>query len=1299
MTRNYIFENMHDAVIAIDPERKVIDLNFAMQSVFGISRDVVGQPLSVVLGDQFKLFERFLDMPEAREDIVIESNKNQGLRYYELRMLPLMVDEHFAGRWFILHDIERRQIDEAIMNNLPDALYFKDKASRFTRLNWAQAQKLGIADPNEALGRTDFDFKPPDLAQIIFDEEQQLVETGQPVLNRIEFNPDGQDRWYSVSKVPIKDSEGRIIGLVGLSRDITDIKRVEKERDQLYSQTQTALVEAQAAAQRLSESETRYRLIAENVADVIAKSDAEGIRTFVTPSCYVLSGYTPEELVGKLVVEIIHPDDRPKSRSIMLQALNSTLSSFSLTQRIHHKVGHYVWVEVTSKIIRNPDNGKPIEIVSLIHDITERKAQERQLHFQASLQENVSDAVIVTDTEFRIQSWNRASERIYGWLSEEVIHSVTADILGTEFAPPKDLEHRILELQEKGWWQGEVVQHHKDGSIRHILGSVTLLKDENGVPFSIVSVNHDITERKETEKERDALYAQAQTALAEAESYAQRLIESESILRAIIDIAADAIISIDAEGHIIAFNPAAAHIFGYSVEEVIGQNIKLLMPTQTASEHDGYLQRRKSTHETKIIGVQREEFAQRKDGSTFPIHLAINEVNVNGHLMYTGLIRDVTDTKRIEKERNELYTQTQTALAATESYAQRLNLLTEMSQKVNMASSEIEMYGIAAEAITGILNHRQITIFLLLGGEESQVVFHRNFYGPPMVEVGVIRPISTSLASQAILAGRLMVVENETPANSPNINTLNLAQQQGVQTFVMVPMVVRQKSIGGIVIGRADSTTFDVHDENLLMHIGSFLGIAVENMHRNLELQEATASAEKANRTKSEFLATMSHELRTPLNGILGYVQILQKNKELAPKQREGLAVIRRSGDHLLTLINDILDFSKIEAERLEISTAAFDLVAMLINICEVIQVNAEQKGLKFGYEQLSELPSGVSGDETRLRQILLNLLGNAVKYTQRGGVIFKVGYHEDKIRFQIEDTGIGIAPDAIQLIFQPFKQLDTPGAHIEGTGLGLAISSQLVALMGSVLEVKSQIAEGSTFWFELNLPPVENFVGTTQVEQEVSGYHGETRRIMVVDDKPDNRAVFTNMLVPLGFEIREAVNGQDCLKETVDFKPHVILMDLRMPVMDGLEAMRRLRQMQHDPKPVLIAVSASAFEHDQEASFEAGADAFLPKPFRFEKLIDLLGQHLALEWIAEEPAVQPEPAVPESITPPPEADLNMLFDLAMRGDVRGIQLQANRLSQSGYKGFAAELESLAQSFRVKELRQFIKQHREGTDG
>ena len=470
-----------------------------------------------------------------------------------------------------------------------------------------------------------------------------------------------------------------------------------------------------------------------------------------------------------------------------------------------------------------------------------------------------------------------------------------------------------------------------------------------------------------------------------------------------------------------------------------------------------------------------------------------------------------------------------------------------------------------------------------------------------------------------------------------------------------------------------------------------------------VDLEQTKVAAEVAAKAKSEFLATMSHELRTPLTGILGYSQLLKKEHAMSEKQQNAITIIDNSAEHLLSLINEILDITRIEASSLEIHADHFSLPRLLQTLTAIMRGRAEDKGLAFTYECLSEIPGIVLGDERRLRQVLINLLDNAIKYTREGGVALKIGYHEERLRFLVEDTGIGIDAEHLATIFQTFHQVHDPKGMAEGTGLGLAISQKLVGLMGGVLQVNSIPCEGSKFWFDIDLPEsTAKELDSQLLEPKVIGIKGPNRKVLVTDDILDNRRFLSDLLIPLGFQVMEAVDGEDCLRRALETHPDVILMDLRMPKMNGLEATTKIRETKGLEQTVIIAISASSFEHNRQECTDAGANAFLSKPFRINNLLYLLRDHLHIELVYEDLPEErksltlPEKLMPSTLNLPEEETLQLLEDLARRGDVKRLLEHAGRLEHddSQYKAFVAQLRTMANGFQVKKLCQFLEEAR-----
>ncbi|NEQ42081.1 MAG: response regulator [Leptolyngbya sp. SIOISBB] len=444
---------------------------------------------------------------------------------------------------------------------------------------------------------------------------------------------------------------------------------------------------------------------------------------------------------------------------------------------------------------------------------------------------------------------------------------------------------------------------------------------------------------------------------------------------------------------------------------------------------------------------------------------------------------------------------------------------------------------------------------------------------------------------------------------------------------------------------------------------------------RTAQLMSAKVAADQANQAKSEFLANMSHELRTPLNGILGYAQTLRRSPTLSEKERGAVGIIHQCGSHLLTLINDILDLSKIEARKLELRPKESHLPSLLQGVAEICRVRADQKDLQFIYQVPDDLPEGVVVDEKRLRQVLINLLGNAVKFTRKGCVTFSVSVVEElatapetvalkhssdhaplkgsevwyKFRFQVKDTGVGMTPEQLERIFLPFEQVGSRSQQSEGTGLGLTISHQILEKMGSDLEVQSQVDVGSIFWFDLDLLLSLEWSDAAKMTDagKITGYEGDRKTLLVADDKWENRSVLKSLLEPLGFTLIEAEDGQDAWEKAAAQPPHLFILDLDMPVLDGLALLERLRQSSQFQHAPIVVSSASVFDADQLRCIEAGADSFLPKPVDAAQLFDQLEKFLSLTWLIDQDnsstlmpsakAMSATSAAPESLTLPPD--------------------------------------------------------------
>ncbi|MDE1184758.1 PAS domain S-box protein [Paraburkholderia sp.] len=464
-------------------------------------------------------------------------------------------------------------------------------------------------------------------------------------------------------------------------------------------------------------------------------------------------------------------------------------------------------------------------------------------------------------------------------------------------------------------------------------------------------------------------------------------------------------------------------------------------------------------------------------------------------------------------------------------------------------------------------------------------------------------------------------------------------------------------------------------------------------------VSDARNTAEAASRAKDQFLANISHELRTPLNGILGYAQILRRDATLSDRQQAGVGVIQQSGEHLLTLINDILDFSRIEAGKLELDVTDVALARFLNVIAEIVRVRAEQKRLFLQFDAATDLPQVIRIDERRLRQVLLNLLANAIKFTDSGTVSLHVrGVAPDRLRFEVRDTGIGIRGDRLDAIFEPFEQTGEVTRRTGGAGLGLAISRQLIRLMGSDIHVASTVGSGSLFWFELVAPASHAEQRGTASQRCVTGYDGPRKCVLVIDDIEANRLFIVDTLTRVGFDVIESGDGGDGLEKIRVAPPDLVLLDSVMPGLGGVDTLQMIRGAASTARLPVIAISADVSHANVRRNLDAGANAFLPKPVDLDQLLGTIGGLLGLTWTHQPAlscAVADVDAPAETVVVPPADEMAVLHRFALLGSMRDIVRRAQRLEQSDrrYAPFAAQLQQLAANFESQALLRLIESH------
>jgi len=470
------------------------------------------------------------------------------------------------------------------------------------------------------------------------------------------------------------------------------------------------------------------------------------------------------------------------------------------------------------------------------------------------------------------------------------------------------------------------------------------------------------------------------------------------------------------------------------------------------------------------------------------------------------------------------------------------------------------------------------------------------------------------------------------------------------------------------------------------------------------ELQKARDEAEAANIAKSAFIATMSHELRTPLNAILGFSELMSMDSNATTSQKDTLAIINRSGAHLLNMINDVLDISKIEAGRLELEIQAFDLLKLIEDIGDMFSIRAQNKQLSFKVEIAANIQQYIKADSSKLRQILINLLGNAIKFTHDGGVILRISTQplaDDVLVMllviDIVDSGSGIAADQQAELFKPFVQLTQENSDVKGTGLGLAISKSLIKLMGGGIHVSSILGVGSTFTIELRVPiaSADNIVITEKTPPVKSIAPNQPQwRLLIVDDNFDNRLLLVRLLTSVGFEVREAENGQQAVNIFEQWQPHLIWMDMRMPVMDGYQATSKIRQLKGGDAVKIIALTASAFIDQHDSIINAGCDAVLHKPFHAPEIFAMLTKQLGVKFIYDDrPSTVTLPTVKvtaQMLSTLPVALQQQLYEAALNLDIEETDAVLSQIRQL-VPDIANDLQKLAENYQFEQIVHLIR--------
>lgn len=1208
-----------------------------------------------------------------------------------------------------------------IFENAVEGIFQSSIDGVYISVNPALARMYGYQSPVELINSLN------DLAQQLYVDGQRYSHLQEQLQQQDRvlgfesqvYRKDGSLIWISENVRAVRDFRGLVLYYEGTIKDITERKAaivaLFKENQELESrveertaalresnrQLRREIVDHKRVEKALRESERRFRAIFDGTFQFIVLLLPDGTVLEVNESGLNFAKLEAIDIVGQPFWRgrwWMSVENRERLKSAIALAADGEFVRYEVDLLSANE--QVVTIDLSLKPFTN-DAEQVVLLIAEGRDITEQKQatvalKESEERFALAIQANDNG---LFEINFKTSNYYYSPQclNLLGYPLEQAgpTFEEFLNLIHPEdwSAVQENLE--AIFAGETLQWKLEFRLNRTDGSQPWMISRGLGIRDESQAVVRLVGTLSNISDRK-----------LAEAALRTSEERFRQLAENIHEVFWMSSLA---------ESKILYVSPAYEQIWGRSCQSLYEQPgiwLEAIYPCDR-------------TRIIAALGKQEqgdydEEYRiLRPDGEMRWIRDRVFPIQNEQGLIYrfAGIAEDITTRKQAEADLGRQNRQRQLFAEITLKIRQSLQLEAILQTTVNEVRQILQVDRVVVYQLNPDDSGRVVT--------ESVVPEWASILGEIIID-----PCFAEFYVHQYKQGRICHIADLASADVPACY-VKMLQSFGIKANLVVPILQRDKLWGLLIAHQCkDSREWKSFEIELLRQLADQVGIALSQSQlleqetkatqqlaqQNLHLEQARQEAEAANRAKSEFLANMSHELRTPLNGILGYTQVLKREALLNDKQQHGLQIIQRCGEHLLLLLNDILDLSKIEARKMELLISDFQFPQFLQNLMEIVQIRAEEKHIFFNYQTFSDLPAYVSGDERRLRQVLINLLGNAVKFTEVGGVTFKVGYVRDlttaigsphcptaatsnKIRFIVEDTGVGISPEQLQKVFLPFHQSGQPQYQIEGTGLGLAISRRLVNMMGSSLEVTSTFGEGSVFWLDLDLP-TPHYQEEVLVQKTIVGLIGKPRSILIADNNSENRTIFVNLLTPIGFRIFEAEDGQSCLDQALKIQPDLILINPELAI-NGLEIVQ-LRQLPELKNLIILATSARILDYSNQKYLLFGYHGFIPQPICTETLFEQLKIYLKLKWIYKE--LEPtnldflsfnSSFLEHDFIAPPQSELLILYELSKMGDIKGICEQAKKIQQldQQFEPFAQQISQLAAKFQEKQILEFVKRY------